>query len=89
MAFTIIVPEGNPNSPTVTVDRRLWLTEDRNHVVEDGDVRARFLLAAGPGATMDRADAERLGLIHQQAKQAEKPQDKAQAKPEDKSRARK
>ena len=42
-------------------DRRLWLTVDRDQVVEEGDVRARFLLA-GVRGVIPVAEAERLKL---------------------------
>jgi hypothetical protein len=46
----------------ITVDRRLWLTADRERVVEDGDPEAAFLLAA-LGQTISESDAERYGLV--------------------------
>ncbi len=42
-------------------DRRLWLTEDGDQVVEEGDERARFLLV-GAGGTVAAAEVERLDL---------------------------
>lgn len=47
----------------VIADRRLWLTADRKRVVEDGDQAAAFLLAGGPGAVIDDAEADRLGIL--------------------------
>lgn len=43
-------------------DRRLWLTADRNRVVEDGDAEAAFLLAGAPGVEVPDDVAERYGL---------------------------
>ncbi|MFW6079537.1 MAG: hypothetical protein ACODAE_07950 [Gemmatimonadota bacterium] len=45
----------------LSADRRLYLTADKAHVVEEGDPDAAFLLAA-PGRRIRAADAERLGL---------------------------
>lgn len=42
-------------------DRRLYLTEDGDQVVEEGDARARFLLV-GAGGTISAAEVERLEL---------------------------
>lgn len=49
------------------LDRKLWLTQDRERVVEDGHAEAAFLLG-GPGDEIAADEAERLGL--KQAKQA-------------------
>ena len=61
-----------------TADRRLWLTADRETVVEEGDSRAAFLLAT-PGDEVSDDDAKRFGL-----KAPAKPADKAATKPADK-----
>lgn len=42
-------------------DRKLYLTADRERVVEEGDPEAAFLLAA-PGKEISDADAEKYGL---------------------------
>lgn len=42
-------------------DRKLWLTKDREHVVEDGDPAAAFLLASA-GKELDAATVEKYGL---------------------------
>jgi len=42
-------------------DRRLYLTEDGDAVVEEGDTRSRFLLS-GKGSTIPAAEVNRLGL---------------------------
>jgi hypothetical protein len=44
-----------------TTDRKLWLTADRERVVEDGDPDAAFLLAS-KGKELDAATVERYGL---------------------------
>jgi hypothetical protein len=44
-----------------TTDRKLWLTADRERVVEDGDPEAAFLLASA-GKTLDAETVERYGL---------------------------
>lgn len=64
----------------ITVDRRLWLTADRERVVEDGDPEAAFLLAA-PGQSIPEAQAERYGLVPK-AKTAPKAKNKAVEAPE-------
>ena len=43
-------------------DRRLWLTADRDHVVEDGDPEAAFLLVGCAGRTIPGDVASRLEL---------------------------
>lgn len=58
---------------------RLWLTEDRERVVEEGDHEA-FYLYAVPGDEVPIAEAERYGLVKGK-KQAAKPADK-QRKPQ-------
>lgn len=45
----------------IVADRRLWLTADRQGVVEEGDPRAAFLLAA-PGRRVPASEVERLGI---------------------------
>lgn len=48
--------------PTAIIaDRRLYLTADRATVVEEGDLRAAFLLA-GQGSEIPAVEVERLGL---------------------------
>src|SRR5690606_40983801 len=46
----------------VIIDRRLCLTEDKSHVVDETDPAARWLWAI-PGQIVDRALAERLGAL--------------------------
>lgn len=70
MPFTVVIPDNDPEGLRFTVDRRLWLTSDRQRVVEDGDPDGRFLLAGGPGATIPRRLAEALGLLGQSAPSA-------------------
>lgn len=45
----------------------LWLTEDKAHVVKDGEPGARFLLGV-PGQTIPEEEAARLGLDKPAAK---------------------
>lgn len=44
-----------------TADRKLWLTADRESVVEDGDPKAAFLLAA-EGDEVSDEDVKRYGI---------------------------
>lgn len=46
----------------LAADRRLWLTRDRESVVEDGSPDAAWLLAAGPGDVIPKLEATRLRL---------------------------
>lgn len=46
---------------SVLITRRLWLTADRERVVEEGDPSAAFLLAA-EGDEVSDEDAERYGV---------------------------
>lgn len=62
------------------VDRKLWLTADRDQVVEEGDSRAAFLFAT-PGDEVSDTDAKRYGL-----KAAAKPADKQASAPSNKAR---
>ena len=55
-------------------DRKLYLTADRDRVVEEGDPEAAFLFAT-PGKEISHADAEKYGL-----KPAAKPAAKAEEK---------
>lgn len=64
-----------------TADRKLWLTADKETVVEDGDPKAAFLLAS-PGDELSDDDVKRYGIKVKQAapaedKQAEPAEDKA------------
>lgn len=43
------------------LDRKLWLTADKDRVVEDGDPAAAFLLG-NEGTTVPNDEAERLGI---------------------------
>lgn len=56
----------SPPVEMVTVDRHLYLTEDKDRVVEEGDPAGRWLWAA-PGNEVSRVDAERLGAIKPEA----------------------
>lgn len=85
--------EGN-SMGMFTLDRKLWFTQDMKHVVEDGDLKAAYLL--GPaGAEIPMREAIRLGLVEKPSeakpsdptsKAADKPADKAIRKSENKGR---
>lgn len=72
----------------VTVDRRLYLTADRERVVEEGDPDAAFLYAAA-GRRVPREEFERLGGIIEDAEPEVKEdaayEDKEDAEAEDKA----
>lgn len=66
----------------IVIDRHLYLTEDRDRVVEENDPASRFLWAA-PGDEVSRAEALRLGAIQpdrEQAKEASDPEGEAEPK---------
>ena len=71
------------------LDRPLYLTADRNSVVEEGDPAAAFLLAAA-GHEVPDAEAERLGLKPSKKQAATdpapEPEAKEQAAPANKAR---
>lgn len=64
----------------VTVDRHLYLTEDKDRVVEEGDPAGRWLWAA-PGSEVPRVDAERLGAIKPEVESAPAPVEPKQRLP--------
>lgn len=66
-----------------TSDRKLWLTADRNRVVEDGDPDAAFLLAVR-GDEIDAETAQRYGLGAKAVKGP--PEDKALKAPATKNK---
>ena len=68
---------------STVADRRLWLTSDREQVVEDGDPRAAFLYAT-PGDEMTDEDVKRYGLAPKPSKRARTPLDKEAASGSDK-----
>jgi hypothetical protein len=53
---------------TITTDRRLWLTEDKSKVVEDGDPAARWLWSPGPGHEVSKEEADSVGYKPQKGK---------------------
>ena len=71
------------------VDERLWVAEDGEKLVAEGDPKAASLFAI-PGQKISVEDAERYGLVKAKAKaegkQAAKAEDKQKAKAENKSR---
>lgn len=64
----------------VTVNRRLWLTADRDTLVEDGDPRAAYLWAI-EGDQVTQEEAERVSY---QPKSRRQPPNKMAAPAEDK-----
>ena len=68
-------------------DRRLYLTADRERVVEEGDPDAAFLFVT-PGKQISDADAERYGLkpARAEAKQADESDNKEAPAPANKAR---
>jgi hypothetical protein len=72
--------------PMVRLDRTLWLTAEKDRVVEDGDLEAAHLYG-NPGHAVPRAEAEKLGALPKEEakpKAAPKPANKMAPKPEDK-----
>lgn len=61
-------------------DRKLWLTADKERVVEDGDPSSAFLFAS-PGDEISDADAKRYGV-----KAKSRPADKQAPAPANKAR---
>lgn len=53
------------------IDRRLWVAEDGKTLVEDGDPKAAFLWAAGPGEEKSAEECERVGYKPDAKKAAE------------------
>jgi hypothetical protein len=62
MALEIVKLSAGGQGPQYTVDRHLYLTEDRSRVVEESDPAMRWLWAT-PGMQVPLAEAERLGAI--------------------------
>lgn len=73
-----------------TADRKLWLTADKETLVEDGDPKAAFLFAS-EGDEVSDEDAERYGLKPKkaEAKQSAPAEDKQASAPANKARAAK
>ena len=62
MALTIHLPKKDEETmPPMIADRRLYLSADRERVIEEGETGAAFLLA-GPNGTIPPAEVKRLGL---------------------------
>ncbi len=74
MALEITQSLSAPSS-AVILDRRLYLTEDRSRLVEDGDPAARWLYGV-KDQRVNAAEAERLGYRPRSAKQEEPAEDK-------------
>ncbi len=84
---------------SLRADRRLYETPDKDAIVEEGDVRGRWLIA-GIGGTIGASDVEKYGLSMKggrvrykgspefprlpKVKEASKPEDKAATEHEDK-----
>ncbi len=56
-----MLPDQPPEAVGLIADRRLLLTADNDHVVDEGDGAGTFLLAAA-GRTIPAAEVKRLGL---------------------------
>lgn len=67
--------KGEAMQDMVTIDRRLYRTED-DRLVPEGDPAARWLWSI-PGTRKPRAEAERLGALKPEAKQEAPKQNKA------------
>ncbi len=86
-------PDQLPEGAGLIADRRLLLTADRSHVVEESENDGAFLLAA-VGITIPAAEVKRLGLradedgrvVQSTTEQAPDAAVKEQAKPDDKKR---
>lgn len=50
------------SQPEVVMDRHLYLTEEKDRVVEENDPASRFLWCT-PGMSVPLAEAERLGAV--------------------------
>lgn len=74
-------------SSRVRVDRRMYLTEDRDRAVPDGDPEARFLLCV-PGGEMLRADAVRYGVLKSTPEREPEPEQKKAPRAANKARGR-
>jgi hypothetical protein len=64
------------------IDRKLWLTADKDQVVEDGDPRASFLYAT-PGDELSDEDVKQYGI---KVKAAPKADDKQAPAPANKAK---
>lgn len=62
MALEIVKLSAGSQGPQYTVDRHLYLTEDKSKVVEEDDPSGRWLWAT-PGMQVPLGEAERLGAV--------------------------
>jgi hypothetical protein len=62
MALEIVKLSAGGQGPQHKVDRHLYLTKDKDRVVEEGDPASRWLWAT-PGQMVPLAEAERLGAV--------------------------
>lgn len=65
---------------TVTLEERVWLTEDKKEAVPDGDRKARFLLG-NPGDELAIELARRYGLVVDDDEDESKQRTPQQSKP--------
>jgi hypothetical protein len=88
MGLTItLLSASKEEEPMWISPRRLFLTADKERVVEDGDIEARYLLV-GKGGEVPMADAERYGLLKPKPEEKaveEPPEDKAVEPPKNKA----
>lgn len=86
MALQIVTQSLSVSSSAVSLDRRLYLTEDRSRLVEDGDPAARWLYGV-KDQRVNAVEAERLGykpLSVQREEEAPAPAAKSEEPAEDK-----
>ncbi len=67
MALEVVPLSAGGQGPQWTADRHLYLTEDRDRVVEESDPAMRWLWAT-PGMQVPLAEAERLGAVRPDSK---------------------
>jgi hypothetical protein len=80
MALEVVKLSAGGQGPQYTVDRHLYLTEDKSRVVEESDPASRWLWAT-PGMQVPLAEAERLGAVkaNSEAEPAEAPKQRTPA----------
>lgn len=85
MSFSFGAPHTAVGSGTFVIDKRLYLTEDEQRLVEEGHPEARWLWCT-PGMHVPREQAQRYGLLAEPEPEAETP--KARPRPANKARTR-
>lgn len=83
MALEVVKLSAGSQGPQYTVDRHLYLTEDKSRVVEESDPAMRWLWAT-PGMQVPLAEAERLGAV--KADSAPEPVEKQRTPAQNKQR---